>query len=221
MTLRSNALLTLFYILSLLLCMGTQCKENYPYIPDKYHFQEQISVATLQKTYSLGDTIWLSYSKPTHTLYDILSRQEIPMDSISVNFQLVMNGGYNFPLDSSGGFCSYISDFGLNAGRTTYLNDNTLWLMYRCSTYNPYDFKVGIILTKKGVFTIGLGSRGILACPNRVNSVPQSTLDYFFNVEEGNKDVYLSIPVNSRGESDPGQNERLIDQKRLIAVRVI
>ena len=85
-----------------------------------------------------------------------------------------------------------------------------------------YGFKVGIIPKLRGVYSLDLPavSRDLSACPGRRTTFPFSVIDYHFAVTDGNKDVYLAIPANARGESPKGYTERQIDNKLAFVLKV-
>jgi len=203
-----------------LLCMGTQChKEEIEY---KYNFIEKIDLSPTQKGYKIGDTIWIRYSNPDKRLFDNKSGNYIAADTVSVGFQVSFNSRYNAPVSPSGGFCDYVTANGVNVGR--YLGDygTGLSTTFGCNSNGGLLLTVGIVPKQKGIYSLDLLSapESVTACANRSSGFPISTIEYRFNVTDGNKDVYLSIPPISRGESEKGYTESKIDSKQVYIVNV-
>jgi hypothetical protein len=200
--------------------MGFQCnKEQIEY---EYNFIEKINLFPVQKSYKTGDTIWLQYRNPGKLLFDSKTSKSIPADTVSVDFQVSFNRRYEAPLNPSGGFCDFVSANGINIGR--YLGEYGTGFLFTfgCNSNNSYDFTIGVVPKQKGIFSLDLlGSpRNVWGCSNRMMGFPFSTIEYRFNVADGNKDVYLSIPPNSRGETTKGYTESKIDSKQVYVVKV-
>ncbi len=85
-----------------------------------------------------------------------------------------------------------------------------------------HNFKIGIITKEKGIYSIDLGGgfNYVNACPNKIANFPISTIQYRYTNADCNKDIYLEIPPNSRGESPKGHAENQIDQKETYIVKV-
>jgi hypothetical protein len=203
-----------------LLCMATQC--NKEYIEYKYNFIEKVDLFPAQKSYQVGDTIWLQYVNPSKRLFDNRTSQNIAVDTVSVQFQVSFNRRYNTPVNPSDGFCDYVTTNGINAGRYLADNGTGFFFTFGCSSNNSYDFKIGVVPNQKGIYSLDLsGNPGYLnPCSNRISGFPPSTIEYRFNVVDGNKDIYLAIPPNSRGESPKGSTESKIDGKQVFVVKV-
>jgi len=203
-----------------MLCVGTQCnKEDIVY---QYSFIEKIDLFPSQKSYHLGDTIWLQYVNPNKRLFDHLTRQYILADTVAITLQVAFNSRYNAPFNPADGYCDYVSSYGTNVGRYLDTNGSGLLLEFGCSSNNSYDFKIGLVLKEKGIYSLDLAqiSRSVAACTNRISAFPLSTIMYRFNVADGNKDIFLSIPPDSRGESVKGFTENKIDNKETYIVQV-
>ena len=202
-----------------LLCMSTECrKEEIKY---KYNFSEKLDLFPAQKTYKVGDTIWIQYTNPDKKLFDSPTRQYINLDSIYVPLQISFNCRYNTPVNPAGGFCDYVSVNGVNVGR--YLGDYGTGFLSQFGCHNNnYDFKVGIVPRQKGIYSLDLFGvlRTIGPCPGRILNIPLATIEYRFNLADCNKDIYQSIPPYSRGESQKGYTESKIDDKQVYLVNV-
>lgn len=200
--------------------MGTQCdKEDIEY---KYNFIEKIDLFPAKKSYKVDDTIWLQYTNTSRWLHDNLTNQNIIADTVSVQFQVSFNTRYNAPFNPPGGFCDYVTINGVNVGR--YLGDRGTGFLFTfgCAGNNSYDFKIGVVPKQKGIYSLDMYGtpRSVSACSNRISGFPLSTLEYRFNVADGNKDVFLTIPSYARGESPKGHTESKIDSKQVYIAKV-
>lgn len=203
-----------------LLCIGFQCTED-P-IEYKYNFVEKINLFPTAKSYKVGDTIWLEYVNINKLLFDNRTSKYIAADTVSIEFQISFNSRYNAPVNPAGGFCDYVTTNGLNVGR--YLGDFGTGFLFTfgCNNTNNYNFTLGVIPKHKGIYSLDLLGipRNVGACSNRGSGFPLSTIEYRFNVVDGNKDIFLSIPPNSRGETTGGYTEGKIDNKQVYIIKV-
>src|SRR5260221_13381816 len=217
---KHSFLIPIVFVFISLLCMSVRCQKEIERIY-KYAFVEKLDLFPAQKIYHIGDTSWLQYSNAAKKLFDSKTSQEILLDTISVPFQISLNSRYNAPTNPQGGFCDFLSSNGINAGLYLDVYGTGMSQGFGCNSSNSIDFKVGVVLIKTGIYSLDLGfPRDIGACQNRISSIPISTIEYRFNVPDCNKDIYLSIPVNSRGESNKGYTESEIDNKQIFVLKV-
>lgn len=200
--------------------MGTECRKND--IVFKYNFIEKVDLFPAQKSYKVGDTIWIQYVNLTRKLFDQKSNQYISVDTLGIGIQIGFNGLYDAPHMPSGGFCDFISGNTIN--QNPYVGDygTSARFGFGCNANNSVDFKIGIIPKQKGIYSLDLGgSQNIVdGCPNKIANFPFSTIEYRYKNQDCNKDVFLEIPPNSRGESPNGYRENLLDQKETYIVKV-
>lgn len=217
---RNNIYIQLAALIIAILCMGTQCNDDI--IDYKYNFLEKIKLFPSKKSYQIGDTIWLQYINPNKELFDNWTKQPIAADTVSVDFQVSFNRRYNGPINPINGFCDYVTATGVNVGR--YLGDYGTGFSstFGCNSTTNYEFTVGMILKEKGIYSVDLGTipRSVYPCSSRISAFPLSTIEYRLDVADGNKDIYLAIPYNFRGESPKGSTERRIDDKQVYIVNV-
>ena len=157
------------------LCVGTQChKEDIVY---KYSFLEKIDLFPTQKSYSVGDTIWLQYANPSKKLYDNGTGQYILADTVSITFQVTLNSRYNAPFNPADGYCDFITPNGINLDRYLDTYGTGLLSTFGCSSNNSNDFKIGVILKQKGIYSLDLAEipRSVAGCVNRISAFPLST----------------------------------------------
>ncbi len=200
--------------------MATQCRKND--IVFEYNFIEKVDLFPAQKSYKVGDTIWIQYVNPTKKLFDQKSSQYISADTLGIGIQIAFNSRYDAPVNPSGGFCDFIS--GNIVNQSLYLGDygTSARFGFGCNANNNVDFKIGIIPKEKGVYSLDLGGGQNIVdgCPNKIVNFPFSTIEYRYKNQDCNKDIYLEIPANSRGESPKGYTENRIDQKETYIVKV-
>jgi hypothetical protein len=203
--------------------MATTCRDD---VEDyTYTFQEKIDLYPAQKSYKVGDTIWIQYSNPTKRLFDQKTSQTVSADTVSITFAVGYNAKYGYPtINPSDGFCDFISMNGVNEGR--YLGDygTSMLQTFGCENNNGYDFNIAVVPKQKGIYSLNLNGvpRTVAACSNRISGFPFSTIDYSYDLADCNKDVFLSIPPNSRSEARgaKGTQEAEIDQKKVYYLKV-
>jgi hypothetical protein len=205
-----------------LLCTAFQCGEELE--PDyQYAFTEQLSLRPEQKSYRVGDTIWVQYRNPTTLLLDQLTNQPVAADTVSIPFQLSLKPRYNTPSNPVAGFCDFVTDQGLNVGRVHSSYGTIFFQEYGCSGKPGYDITVGVVLTQPGTYSLDayIPAGSVWSCPTRRTRFPLSTITFSFAIADGNRDVLAAIPPT------PGlsgyalaQLEELLASKKLLMVKV-
>jgi len=199
--------------------LNFQCSKPPYRIRYKYNFAEKIDLFPLQKIYHIGDTVWVQYVNTDNKFLDTKTNQRIQADSLAMHFQLTVNALYNTAVNPPAGFCEFVLPAGVMAGRWTGQFYTTTSMKLGCAS-NNYNFKAGIVLKEKGIFTVDL-YEDMYMQPCSVKEFPESKMEFAFNVADGNKDIYLSIPLSSRGgESGSKEIEKRIDGKMAYALRV-
>jgi hypothetical protein len=218
---KKGAYKLLLTLLVVMLFMGFHCvQDDTSSFP--YDFIEKVSLSPAQKNYHVGDTLWIQYVNTDNKLFDNKTSQKILADSMSLDFLVALSALYNTVINPRDGFCDYVTPAGIKAQRQSGVTGNSLYLDPGCTTANNYSFKLGVVFKEKGIFTLDLGSdRLVTPCVNRVQRFPQSPIGFRFDVADGNKDVYLSIPLASRGGKSASRfAERNIDEKKSFALKV-
>ena len=199
-----------------LLTMGFQCHKDYPAPSPIYEYSEKLTLAPYKKAYAINDTIWIQFQTSDKSLFDKLSSNRVATDTtfLSVNFYFHKR----YPL---GNTVEYFSDAKLDSGlnvsfKTLYTYYNVLDFQTDCSN-GRYYFKVGFIPKKTGVYSIEPHG-AISPCPNKLR-FPYSTFKFTFNLADCNKDVWLSIPPQSRG-GELGYTDVSIDKKEMFVFKV-
>lgn len=200
--------------------MGFQCDKDE--IEYKHNFVEQVNLFPAQKSYRVGDTIWLQYANPSRSLNDVKTSQRITADTVSIDFGLSFNIRYGVQFIPVDGLCDYITPNGLNIGRTLGPGNGTGFsYTFGCTGSSGYDFRIGIVPKQTGIYSLDLGNNGFVSsCANRTIGFPFSNIGYRFDLADCNKDVYLTIPQNARSESPRGSTEEKIDNKQVYVFRV-
>jgi hypothetical protein len=198
-----------------LITMGVRCqKDKINYV---YHFTEKIDIFPQQKSYHVGDTIWLQHSNPSNQLYDSRTNSYFSADTLAIGFTGVLNFVYSNPYQPVDSTCEVIYK-GQQVG-------HTFFYQYFGCNGNSFNFKVGFVLIKTGIYEFNFtDTREVSSCsgPYSVGSglFPPSIISYKLNFVDGNKDVWLSIPQNSRGESPKHFTEDAIDRKEIYIIKV-
>jgi hypothetical protein len=199
--------------------MGTQCRKDQ--IAFKYNFIEKIDLNPAQKSYKVGDTIWLQYTNSNNMLFDKNSRQKILADTVSITIGVSYYSRYlTETITPTSGVCDFIliSGVNFNISQGTYGTGGLFG--FGCSAGGK-TFKLAIVPRFNGIYSLNFRSfEYVGGCSNRISSFPNSSMEYRFNVADCNKDIYLSIPPNSRGESIKGYTEGQIDNKQVFILRV-
>lgn len=212
---RSNITL-LLSLFCALLCMSTTCQKDD--IAFKYAFLEEIALSPAQRSYKIGDTLWLEYKNPSKQLYDQNTGQRITADTVSLSFWASLSALYEAPSNPPDGFCDFVSDGAVNVGRFFDAKSTFYTQRFGCNAANNYDFRVGIVFKQKGLYTLFLGDRtdAVIPCATRKTTFPFASIEFRFKVADTNKDIYLSAPANYRSTFF----EKFFDKKTCYALRV-
>lgn len=203
-----------------IICMGTQCRKDE--IVYQYSFSEKVDLFPAKKSYNVGDTIWIQYLNPTGKLFDKNSHQYISVDTVQIGIQIGYNSLYNAPTNPSGGFCDFISGNMINQSLFRGDFGTSARFGFGCNINNNFDFKIGIIPKQIGVYYISFGSpsNNVQGCQNKIVRFPYSLLEYRYNNQDCNKDIFLQIPANSVNTSPKDYYENQIDQKQAFIVKI-
>jgi hypothetical protein len=199
-----------------LLTMGFQCHKDYPAPTPTFEYAEKLTLAPYKKTYALGDTIWVQFQTANKTLFDKLTGNRIATDTtfLRINF----NFHRRYPIGNAVELFSDTKvDNALDVNFTPlYTYYNVLNFKTDCGN-SPYFFRVGFVPKKTGVYSIE--PHGNLSpCPNKMG-FSYSTFRFTFDLADCNKDVWLSIPSQSRG-GELGYTDVSIDKKEMFLFKV-
>lgn len=194
-----NSLRKVLIVIMVILITGCQPCNKYNLIrPYQYHFLQKVDLRPYQKTYSIGDTIFLDITCPGKMLFDTLSKSLIKADSISFSFDLGAGRLYDFPNPPpSAGYFESISANGVNYQRDTLYSAMNGFIRFTdyigCTTDSNYHYSIGVIPRAKGIYDLGLSVHAIYDCPNRKTQFPVSNITFQFNLADCNKDIWSSI----------------------------
>ncbi len=199
-----------------LLTMGFQCDKDYPALTPTYEYSEKLTLTPYRKTYAVGDTIWVQFQTADKTLFDKLSGNRISTDTtfLQVNFNFFRR----YPIGSTVELFSDTKvDNALDLSFTPlYTYYNVLTFKTDCSN-SRYFFAAGFIPKKTGVYSIEPSAQ-VSPCPNKL-ILPYSTFKFNFDLADCNKDVWLSIPPQSRG-GELGHTDVRIARKEIFVFKV-
>ena len=185
--------------------MGMQCGKDYSEPDLKYKFLEKLTLTPYKKIYAIGDTIWVQFQTNEKSLYDQISNSIIQTDTSYLRARFSYNKHYPFD-NVPAFFCDLVIDNSLNPEFTSQYNtDNMLTFSTDCNSIKYY-FKIGFIPKKTGIFSISPGIQ-INYCANKVNYI-YATSKFIFDLDDCNKDIWLSIPSASRGGEDGSVYDR-------------
>src|SRR5689334_5265649 len=136
---RNSLYLPIASMFIVLVCMGTQCEKDA--IEHTYNFVEKVDLYPAQKSYKVGDTIWLEYRNAAKMLFDTKTKQNILADSVSIGFQISFNSRmYKSPVNPLDGFCDIISANGVNVNRHLGVYGTGSFVYSDCKAVNNLDF---------------------------------------------------------------------------------
>ena len=196
--------------------MGFQCRKDYPAPIPSYEYTEKLTLTPYKKTYAVGDTIWIQFQTADKTLFDKLSGNRISTDStfLRVNFDFHRRYPSGTTVEL---FSDTKVDNALNVSFTPlYTYYNVLTFKTDCGN-GRYFFRVGFVPKKIGVYSIEPHG-AVSPCPNKLN-FPYSTFKFSFDLADCNKDVWLSIPPQSRS-GEIGHTDVSIDKKEMFVFKV-
>lgn len=193
--------------------MGTQCRRDFITPDPVYKYSEKLSLTPYKKIYSINDTIWVQFHSTDKSLYDELSDQRVPADTAYLHVMMHYTKHYRIGTTSEF-FCNVIVDNNPNPDFTiSATNNNDLNFTTACHSDNFF-FRVGFIPIETGIYSINYRIQ-TFDCPNKI--VRNHTTTHFtFDLDDCNKDVWLSIPRASRG----GENGSSIDKKETFYFKV-
>lgn len=211
-------ILTLFLVMTI--SMATQCRKDHATSPRQY-FTEDIILSPAKKVYQIKDTIWLNYETSDKTFYDEKSGKRLPSNGLRFGFGATLLPKYDTPENPSDGFCDFILPNNTKAEYYTNQSGTSTFFNIDCDSAPAYHIKLGIVLKYQGIYVLDLPSAIVLqACVGETNPYPSAGLQFFYGLDDCNKDIYLSIPPASRQEYPPGFTEAQIGDRVAYAVKV-
>ncbi|MBC5994175.1 hypothetical protein [Pontibacter cellulosilyticus] len=200
------------------LAMGFQCGDDYPPDPEPANiYKETLSLTPFQKSYNLGDTIWIETNLNNKFLFDSKSKQTALVDSVSLPVELSYSALYQVYSQPADGFCKVVSSNQVKAETKNYERTTFIIASYGCNQ-SGYRFKIGLVLLSTGVYSLRIAENtDFYNCLKPQQYANRSQISYTFDLNDTNKDVFLAIPAISRG----GLNTEKIDSKEEYIVKVV
>jgi hypothetical protein len=174
------------------------------------------------KQYHIGDTLWISLNTPSKILYDQISGRQIGSDSFLLQFGINMVNRFPIsPYTNPSTYCDFVIPSGFNPVTNNYGTGYLAYFNFGCDNNPGFIFKLGIVVKGAGIFSLELSDRKEigLCTPNSSTNVTYSQVGYTFNLNDCNKDIYLSIPSSARGNMS-SVYEEMIDKKQFFAFEV-
>jgi hypothetical protein len=199
-----------------LLSMGFQCNKDLVAPAPMHQFSEKLSLQPYKKVYFINDTIWVQFQTTSKTLFDQLIGTRVATDS--TNLQVGFHLFRRYPAGTAVEFFSEVRTDSVQdlVFAPLYTYYNTLSFKTSCSS-NRYLFRAGFILKKAGIYSLEPNG-SLAACPGK-NSLPFTTFKFTFDLPDTNKDIWLSIPLQTRGD-ETGFTDRRIDAKEIFLFKV-
>jgi hypothetical protein len=213
---KQTYILILTFLATALITTSFQCNKDYTLPTPIYEYAEKLTLSPDRKTYSVGDTIWVQFQTANKTLFDKMSGNRIATDTTFLDVKF--NFHRRFPTGSTVELFSDTKvDNALDVSFTPlYTSYNVLNFKTDCNN-TAYFFRVGFVPKKTGVYSIEPHG-DVSPCPNKIN-FPHSTFKFTFDLADCNKDVWLSIPPQSRG-GELGSTDVSIDKKEMFVFKV-
>ena len=206
------------YVILILVCislltMNLQCGADYsiPSFVIEHAFKEPVSVYPYQTDYKTGDTLWLSFQASGTQLFDTISNKTIDFDSAYFEVSASMELEYDYPYDYTGPFASFI--FPASSEGTVYEDygpgSSVIGGVFKfgCINSSGYNFRLGLVLQKKGVFTVRFNNNLVGKCCDSC-ILGHDLMNYFFDVNDTHLDFYNQIPFKNLGKT-PSKNVML------------
>jgi len=243
MLIQIKQLTTVILIIFGLLIIGFQCKEecnsdNIESVDDPeydYDFIVDMDVSPLQKVYSIGDTIELSFEISNNTLYDSKSQIDIELGHVKGNqicFDMLLGVPYldvsTFPFEADPDFfvttdqpdIIYIDPFSFNEIRAN----------IPCELFSDtFRFDLKLTPLKSGIFCIfkllplqpdqliQLNPAG--SCNDNLNNFQTGDISYKFNVADNNPELLEELVIPCDASPMRGLEQKT-DEKEFFWIKV-
>jgi hypothetical protein len=209
--------ITLILVTIALTTMSLQCRKyDAEPPPPVYEFQEKISLAPYKKTYAVNDTIWVQFQTTDKSLFDKLSGKKVVTDTTFLQADFSCYKIYRPDYDTVT-FCDVKIDDPVAPTLVTLYPFHGLVIYQTACNSSNYNFKMGFVPKKAGIYSIQPHIK-LMYCPNKMIWQP-ITSRFIFDLNDCNKDVWLTIPPASRG-GQLGSTDVAIDNKEIFVFRV-
>ena len=213
---RQSHVCILIFLSVALMTMSFQCNKEYPDLITAYEYTEKLTLTPYKKTYAVNDTIWVQFQTADKKLFDKLSSHRVSTDTTFLRVEFNFHRRYPSPIAVEL-FSDVTVDNALDVSfKPLYTIYNVLNFNTDCGN-NRYFFRVGFVPKKTGVYSMEPHG-AVSPCPGK-SKLPYSTFKFTFDVADCNKDVWLSIPPQSRG-GELGHTDVRIDRKEIFVFKV-
>ena len=199
--------------------MGLECKDKFN---ATYKFSEKFTLTPYKKVYAINDTIKLEFKTRDKNLLDNITNSKITTDTTSFWLPFVYEPRYPLPaLNDKDTLANVIIGDKSSSDKSIYRAEGNLFANFYadCNTAPYYLVKISFIPKKAGIYTLrSPASEAVFGCTGRVNKFPLSLISFTYDLEDCNKDIYLSIPESQRKDSK--YYEELMDKNQLFAFKV-
>lgn len=196
-----------------------QCRKEVPPPPDyKYYFEEKISVAPYRLNYNVGDTIVFRLIVPGKKLFDTKTNTTVYFDSASFSMGVNLTLLYNNPYIGDGPFASFFYSSGVSAYSQTYTGSTVAFITTGCSHTPDYEVTIGVVLLKKGVFSIGIYGNDIKNCYN--GFATNARLRFAMDINDTHKSFYQQLPLTDIGKTEDKDVLSQLDSKNIAIINV-
>lgn len=216
---KSRKIIVILFILFGFINLNLQCRKDFPPEPVyKYFFQEKISVTPYRLNYNVGDTIIFRLNIPGKKLFDTQTNTNVFFDSASFSMGVNLTLLYNNPYIGDGPFASFFYSSGVSAFSQTYTGSTIAFITTGCSHTTDYEATVGVILVKKGVFSIGIYGNDIKNCYNGFATRAQFRLS--MDIDDTHKSFYQQLPLTDIGKTEDMNVLSQLDSKNIAIINV-
>ncbi len=163
-----------------------------------YHFSEKAELYPARKIYKVGDTIYLTFIRRDHWLYDTVSKRNVLADNTGFSIWInLISSNYNSQQPPTAtGLCDILT---FNSGANNVYqrrNEEGVSESIGCNSANTFDFKAAIVLKQPGVFCLRMAGGSFGGCNYRASPFPLSDITLKYDLTDLNEDVYLGLPDN-------------------------
>lgn len=194
------------------------CGRDYAEPKLAYLFAEKLTLMPYQKEYAINDTIWMQLQTADKTLFDQLISARIATDTSYMRPAFIYEKAY--PVTPAPGvICGVWAPEVANL-EIIQPHDNRPYTFMQFSTdcaAKTYFFRVGFVPKQAGIYFIQ-PLNSLANCPNK-RTWERSEFNLTFDLADCNKDIFLTIPPQSRSEQ-PTSAEARIENKELFYFRV-
>ncbi len=196
-----------------------QCGRDYlEPIEEKYSFEEKISISPYNLNYNVGDTMWLNFNVPGKKLFDTKTSTRVFYDSANFHALARVSLLYNNPFIADGPVASFIFPTGVVAQIGNYSGQTDAYVTFGCSPATDYKLLLGIVLIKKGAFSVSFNNNYVREC--FTDQLSNARLTFQFDVADTHKQFYQQLPFANIGKKQDEYVLQQLDSKSAVVINV-